>query len=110
MQNPVYELRRIPIPRRWVNTLCSAVLSRTELASELARGRCLEGGQRAQQRREAGEGEEGGHRLRHGDERAAEDRHHQPGDAYSPSHRQAYSGIGGHLTPLERARVCDMLP
>jgi hypothetical protein len=52
-----------------------------ELTPELARSHRLEGGQRAQQPREDGQGDQGGDPHRYGDQRAAEDSHHHPGNA-----------------------------
>src|SRR5215212_5918208 len=54
-----------------------------DLAPELAIARRLVGGQPAQQPCEDGEGQKGGYRHPHGDGRAAEDRHHQPGNAHT---------------------------
>jgi len=54
-----------------------------ELTPKPPRGRRLEGGQRAQQQRQYGEDDQGGDRHRQWDERQAEHRHNQPGDAYA---------------------------
>src|SRR5215211_3584528 len=78
-------------PRTRVGESRTPILLRTELAPELARPSRFEGGQPAQQRREDGESDEGGHRYRQGDERQAESRHHQPGDAH-----------GAHIAQSER--------
>src|SRR5829696_924320 len=57
------------------------LLLRAELAPELARAHRLEGDQRTHQPRKDGQDDQRGDRHRYGDERAAEDRYHQPGNA-----------------------------
>ena len=74
-------VRRTYLPRTRVDRSRAPVLLRTDLAPELAGSHRLEGGQRAHQPREGGEGEQGRDRRRYRDERAAENRHHQPGNA-----------------------------
>src|SRR5215210_7367121 len=58
-------------------------LLRTELAPELPGSQRLESYQRTHQPREDEEGDQRGDRHRHWDQRAAEDRHHHPGNAHA---------------------------
>src|ERR687896_167460 len=57
------------------------LLACTERTPELPRGRCLEGGQTAEQQRQDDQGDEGRDRRSQGNERQTEHRHHQPRSA-----------------------------